>query len=40
MSAMTPYILFPENVVKWAAQHNVAIAVDVILWRENDGDDD
>lgn len=39
-SATTPYILFPENVVKWSARHDVAIAVDVMLWRENDADAD
>lgn len=33
-SAETPYILFPQKVVQWAAAHDVSLAVDLMLWRE------
>jgi hypothetical protein len=35
-SGVTPYILFPNEVVQWAAAHDVALAVDVMLWREEE----
>jgi hypothetical protein len=37
-SALTPYILFPVEVVAWAAVHDVALAVDLMLasgWSES-----
>lgn len=34
-SAITPYVLFPQEVVRWAADNNVAIAVDLMLWRDD-----
>jgi hypothetical protein len=37
-SRVTPYILFPDYVVKWSAEQGVAISVGVMLWREDDGD--
>lgn len=30
-SALSPYILFPVDVIAWAAQHDVALAVDLML---------
>jgi len=38
-SALTPYILFPSDVIRWAADHDVEIDVDVMLWREENDDD-
>lgn len=32
-SSVTPQILFPMDLVRWAAQHDVELAVDVMLWR-------
>jgi hypothetical protein len=39
-SAETPDITFPRAVVQWAAENNVVLAVDVMLWRRggNEGD--
>jgi hypothetical protein len=33
-STVTPYLLFPHEVVQWAALHDVALAVDVMLWAD------
>lgn len=38
-SAETPDITFPLAVVQWAAENNVVLAVDVMLWRDEDDDD-
>jgi hypothetical protein len=35
MSAMTPEITFPHAVVQWAAENNVVLAVDIMLWRRD-----
>lgn len=35
-SAQTPAIVFPPAVVKWAAANDVAIDVDIMLWREEE----
>jgi hypothetical protein len=32
-SAEMPYLLFPGDILRWAADHDVAIAVDVMLWE-------
>jgi hypothetical protein len=37
-SSVTPQILFPMDLVRWAAQYNVELAVDVMLWRTEDGE--
>lgn len=34
-SAETPDITFPLTVVQWAAENNVVLAVDVMLWRRD-----
>jgi hypothetical protein len=34
-SAETPDITFPRDVVRWAAENNVTLAVDIMLWRRN-----
>jgi hypothetical protein len=39
-SAQMPYILFPNDIVRWAGDHDVAVAVDVMLWRDQAEDDD
>jgi hypothetical protein len=33
-SSLTPTILFPPNVVRWAADYNVTVGVDVMLWDD------
>ncbi len=40
-SAQTPDVTFPRPVVRWAAENNVMLAVDIMLWRKDDqaGDD-
>jgi hypothetical protein len=39
-SAQTPDVTFPLAVVQWAAENNVRLAVDIMIWRHNsDGDD-
>jgi hypothetical protein len=35
-SSLTPYIFFPRDVVRWAASHDVALDIDVMLWGEED----
>jgi hypothetical protein len=34
-SAETPDITFPRAVVRWAAEYNIALAVDLMLWRRD-----
>jgi hypothetical protein len=38
VSAATPFVHFPPAVVQWAADQCVAIAVDIMLWRDDDQD--
>jgi hypothetical protein len=38
-SAETPDVTFPRPVVQWAANNNVALAVDIMLWRRDNEDD-
>lgn len=38
-SAQTPAVVFSPAVVKWAADNNVTIEVDIMLWREDDRDE-
>jgi len=33
-SSLTPSIVFSPDVVRWAADHNVEIDVDIMLWWE------
>jgi hypothetical protein len=35
-SALTPFIRFPPEVVQWAADRDVAIDVDIMIWREDE----
>jgi hypothetical protein len=35
-SSLTPSIRFPPDVVRWAADRDVAIDVDIMIWREDD----
>src|SRR4029077_5266709 len=37
-SSLTPNIFFPHDVIRWAASHDVALDIDVMLWREEDDD--
>lgn len=39
-SARTPDVTFPLAVVKWAAENNLVLAVDIMLWRHDDSDSD
>jgi hypothetical protein len=39
VSAVTPFVYFPPAVVQWAADHSVAIDVDIMIWRDGDSDD-
>ena len=39
-SAETPDITFPLAVVQWAAENNVVLAVDVMLWRRDGNESD
>jgi Domain of unknown function (DUF4279) len=34
-SALTPAVQFPPEVVQWAAERDVAIDVDVMIWRDD-----
>lgn len=38
VSAKTPFVYFPPAAVQWAADHCVAIEVDIMLWRNDDRD--
>jgi Domain of unknown function (DUF4279) len=33
-SAQTPDVTFPRSVVQWAAENNVELDVDIMLWRK------
>jgi hypothetical protein len=35
-SALTPYVLFPVEIVQWAAQQGVAITTDLMLSQEHE----
>jgi hypothetical protein len=37
-SSLTPYIFFPRDVVRWAAKHDVALDIDIMIWGEDDDD--
>jgi hypothetical protein len=37
-SAATPNITFPRDVVRWAAESDVSLAVDIMLWRGDDSE--
>lgn len=39
-SAQTPDVTFPRTVVQWAAENNVELAVDLMLWRRDDNGGD
>jgi hypothetical protein len=39
-SAETPDVTFPLAVVKWAAENNVILAVDIMIWRRDDNGGD
>jgi hypothetical protein len=38
-SALTPAVRFPPDVVQWAAERDVAIDVDLMIWRDDTQDD-
>lgn len=38
-SAQTPAVIFSPAVVKWVADNDVTIDVDIMLWREDDRDE-
>lgn len=40
MSAETPDVTFPLAVVQWAAENNVELAVDIMIWRRDDSNSD